>query len=100
VRDDEKIASFRLITIATIQRKNIAANRIKEPLNTMLGVSRGVMLQGVTFDCDPFKVASIIPGLKKPGELPRGEAYLIADDDSAHIVLPRVEIPADESEDD
>lgn len=97
VRDDERVATYRVCTYATIQRKSISTNRMKEPLATMLGVNRAMMLQGATYECDPFKVATMVPGLKKVTELPRGEAFFIAEEGSAHVVLPNVEASADDS---
>lgn len=95
VQDNEKIASFKLFTYATVSRKGLSAGKFKEPLATMSNVRRGMMLQGCTYECDPFNIASLIPGMKKQCELPRGEAFLVMEDDAAHIVLPQMEVAAE-----
>lgn len=97
VQDNDKIASFKLFTYATVTRKGLSSGKFKEPLSTMNGVRRGMMLQGVTYDCDPFGVSGLIPGLKKQSELPRGEAFLVMDDDAVHIVLPQLELSPEET---
>lgn len=92
VQDNEKIASYKLFTYGTVSRKGLSATKFKEPLATMNGVRRGLMLQGVTYDCDPFNVSSLLPGVKKQSELPRGEGYLVVDEDAAHLVLPQLHV--------
>lgn len=98
VQDSEKIASYKIFTYATINRKSIAGMRGKEPVSTMLGVHRGLMLQGVTFDADPFDVASRISGHRRNAELPLGEALLVMDDELVRVVLPQVELSAEDEE--
>ncbi len=88
VRDDEKVASFKLFTYATIASKAVSPNRIKEPLATMLGVQRGIMLQGAGSEADPYNVANRVG--RRNAELPRGEAILVADDDLMKVVLPQL----------
>lgn len=92
VQDNEKIASYKLFTYGTVSRKGLSAAKFKEPLATMNGVRRGIMLQGATYDCDPFNVSGLLPGVKKQSELPRGEAYLVVDEDAAHLVLPQLQV--------
>ena len=98
VQDNEKIASYKIFTYATVSRKGYASARMQQPLSTMLGVQRAVMMQGVTYEADPYSVASRSTSLKRAGELPRGEGLLVTDDGITRLVFPQIELQEDDAD--
>lgn len=98
VQDNEKIASYKIFTYATVSRKGYSSARMQQPLMTMLGVQRAIMMQGVTYEADPYGVSSRSASFKRAGELPRGEGLLVTDDGITRLVFPQIEIQEDDAD--
>lgn len=92
VQDSEKIASYKILTYMTVSRSGYQANRLREPLRTAVSVRRGIMLTGVTQDCDPFGVSATMSYQKRGEVYPAGEGLLVTEDGTNRIVLPQLEI--------
>lgn len=89
VADNEKIASYRVMTYVTVSRKGFMDNQAKEPFQTLRNAKRGLLLQGVTNECDPFSMMYRLP---RGVSYPLGEAIALYDDDMYWLVLPQVEV--------
>lgn len=96
VQESDKIPSYKIFTYATVSRKAVTSMRLKEPMATLLGVRRGLMLQGASYEADPYDVSNRIQGGRRNAELPLGEAYLVADDEVTRLVLPQLQLSAED----
>ena len=90
--DNERIATYHVMTYATVSRRGFTENQMKEPFQTLRSAKRGVLLQGATNECDPFGVVYRLP---RGVTYPLGEAVVLYDDDMYRLVLPQVEAEED-----
>lgn len=89
VEENEKIATYRVMTYMTISRKAYNDSYLKEPLATLRAAKRGLMLRGVTSEFDPFNVSRSLP---RGITFTTGEAVALYDDNLYRLVLPQVEV--------
>lgn len=88
VEENEKIASYRVMTFVTISQKAFNEGYLKEPLATLRAAKRGLVLRGINSEFDPFNVSRSLPRGLTFGT---GEAIALYDDNLYRLVLPQVE---------
>ncbi len=85
----KKASKFAIYLFASVSHNAYAQIRMQEPLVSLARQQRGLALGGKLNECDPWNVQ--MPFSKKNVTFPRGEAYLIDNGESAHVVIPRAE---------
>lgn len=88
VEENEKIATYRVMTYATISRKGYNDNYLKDPLTSLRAARRGLLLQGVSNEFDPFNISRSLP---RGITFAPGEAIALYDDNLYRLVLPQLE---------
>ena len=84
---EDKVSGYGVYTFATLSHTAFAQTRLKTVVTSMVQAGRGLMLQGKLNDCDPFNVP--LPFSRKSASYPLGEALLIANQETQHVVLPK-----------
>lgn len=96
VADNEKIATYKVATFATVSRKAYQENQSQEPFRALRTSKRGLLLQGVNNEFDPFGISYKLPrGITYPA----GEAIMMYDDEMRHVVLPQDRLKEEGSQD-
>jgi len=85
--DNDKIAGYRIFTVVTLSRKAYNDNLAAEIVKNIRQAKRGILLQGVSMDCDPFGVAARVRGVT----FAPGEALVMYEEELVRAVLPRTE---------